>query len=336
MRRDDGPALNSDMASRRHSPKAAPTKSAPAASTRVARPAAPATPESPARKRRQRSDASRAEGARPEPARAESVRAEPARREAERAKAERRAPARPDPARPGPARPDSARAKTSRTAASRASTRTGEGGEHGAGQEARKYHHGDLRRALIDAALALIAEGELGTLSLREVARRAGVTPGAPYHHFKDKTSLLAAVAEEGFLALTTRMDAALAAVAASDARGRLAALARAYLTFARAHSSHYRVMFLPEVKHRDASASLHAAADGGFARLMEAIQAVRPRVDAATVQPRALITWAAAHGLVLLWNDGLLDKKLPVHAERAFLDTAVDQMVALAIARER
>lgn len=255
-----------------------------------------------------------------------------------RAEAVRGAPPRPEPARPDPARAKTSRKETSRKEASRASTRTAEGGARGAGagHGSRKYHHGDLRRALIDAALALIAEGELGTLSLREVARRAGVTPGAPYHHFKDKTSLLAAVAEEGFLALTVRMDAALAAVVASDARGRLAALARAYLTFARAHPSHYRVMFLPEVKHRDASASLHAAADGGFARLMEAIQAVRPRIDAATVQPRALITWAAAHGLVLLWNDGLLDKKLPAHSERAFLDSAVDQMVALAIARER
>src|SRR2546429_9568807 len=64
----------------------------------------------------------------------------------------------------------------------------------------RKYHHGDLRRALVDAALALISEGELGTFSLREVARRAGGTPAAPYHHFKDKTALLGAGAEEGVL----------------------------------------------------------------------------------------------------------------------------------------
>lgn len=199
----------------------------------------------------------------------------------------------------------------------------------------RKYHHGDLRRALIDAALALIAEGELGTLSLREVARRAGVTPGAPYHHFKDKTSLLAAVAEEGFLALTARMDAALASVAASDARGRLAALARAYVEFARAHQSHYRVMFLPDVKHRDASESLHAAAEGALGRLMTAIHAARPRATAATVQTRAIVAWAAGHGLVLLKNDGLLDAKLPDHSERAFLDTAVEHMVRLALGRE-
>ena len=81
----------------------------------------------------------------------------------------------------------------------------------------RKYHHGDLRRALVDAALALISQGELGTFSLREVARRAGVTPAAPYHHFKDKTALLAAVAEEGFVALGGRLEAALARLPPTD-----------------------------------------------------------------------------------------------------------------------
>src|SRR2546428_12445613 len=84
----------------------------------------------------------------------------------------------------------------------------------------RRYHHGDLRRALVDAALALISEGELGTFSLREVARRAGVTPAAPYHHFKDKTALLAAVAEGGVLALFGRLEAAAAPPAATELRG--------------------------------------------------------------------------------------------------------------------
>src|SRR3979411_1020902 len=94
----------------------------------------------------------------------------------------------------------------------------------------RRYHHGDLWRGLVKAALALIAEGELGTFSLREVARRAGVTSAAPYHHFKDKAALLAAVAEEGFVALCGRLEAALAPVPPADVHGRFGALARAYL----------------------------------------------------------------------------------------------------------
>src|SRR3982074_1431728 len=105
--------------------------------------------------------------------------------------------------------------------------------KHGTQHPERRYHHGDLRRALVDAALALIAEGELGTFSLREVARRAGVTPAAPYHHFKDKTALLAAVAEEGFVALRARLEAALAPVPPSDMRGRFPALSPPHPAFA-------------------------------------------------------------------------------------------------------
>jgi AcrR family transcriptional regulator len=78
---------------------------------------------------------------------------------------------------------------TTRTKAGAPASRTG-------------YHHGDLRRALLDASLALVAEGGIGALSLREVARKAGVSHNAPYHHFKDRGSLLAALAEEGFAEL--------------------------------------------------------------------------------------------------------------------------------------
>src|SRR5215470_2775019 len=68
------------------------------------------------------------------------------------------------------------------------------------------YHHGDLRRALLEASLALVEESGIGALSLREVARKAGVSHNAPYHHFKDRGSLLAALAEEGFAELAREM----------------------------------------------------------------------------------------------------------------------------------
>jgi AcrR family transcriptional regulator len=107
--------------------------------------------------------------------------------------------------------------------------------------ESRPYHHGDLRRALVDAARRLLeAEGPTA-LSLRAVAREAGVSPAAPYHHFKDKAELLDAVAQEGWEMLEQFM-----AEAKSSTHGRqqLTALGIAYVCFAREHPALYRVMY--------------------------------------------------------------------------------------------
>jgi AcrR family transcriptional regulator len=195
----------------------------------------------------------------------------------------------------------------------------------------RRYHHGDLRRALVDAALALIVEGELGTFSLREVARRAGVTPAAPYHHFKDKTALLAAVAEEGFVALRGRLEAALAPVPPADVHGRFGALARAYLEFARAHPAHYRVMFLPDIKSQEEHASFHAAADRTLEVLAQQVREAAPQASPREVMTRTVLIWSIGHGLASLWNDGVLDHKLDPGSGRAFLDATVEQIAAFA-----
>ncbi len=195
----------------------------------------------------------------------------------------------------------------------------------------RRYHHGDLWRALVDATLALIAEGELGTFSLREVARRAGVTPAAPYYHFKDKTALLAAVAEEGFLALCGRLEAALAPVPPADLHGRFGALARAYLTFARAHPAHYRVMFLPEIKSHREHASFHAAADRTLEVLAKQVRAAAPQASPREVMTRTVLIWSIGHGLASLWNDGVLDHEPDLGSDRAFLDATVEQMATFA-----
>src|SRR5262245_23788463 len=105
-----------------------------------------------------------------------------------------------------------------------------------------KYHHGDLRRALLDAALEILAEGGAAGLTLREVARRAGVTHAAPYRHFEDKAALLAAVAEEGFRAVYAEMLARSERV--KDPVERLYQIGAAYVLFAVTHPAHFRVMF--------------------------------------------------------------------------------------------
>jgi AcrR family transcriptional regulator len=198
-------------------------------------------------------------------------------------------------------------------------------------QPERKYHHGDLWRGLIDAALALIAEGELRTFSLREVARRAGVTAAAPYHHFKDKAALLAAVAEEGFVALCGRLEAALAAVPSDDPRGRFKALARAYLEFARARPAHYRVMFLPELKSQKEPSSFHTAADRTLQVVAKEVEMAAPQASPQEVMTRTVLIWSIGHGLASLWNDGVLDQKLHLGSDRALLNATVEQIASFA-----
>src|ERR1700692_4235606 len=104
------------------------------------------------------------------------------------------------------------------------------------------YHHGDLRRALLEAAEAILEREGPGGLSLRAVAREAGVSPAAPYHHFKDKDELLLAVGRNGF----ARLKAALAEAALSteDRAARLPAIGLAYIEFAQAHPATYEVMY--------------------------------------------------------------------------------------------
>jgi AcrR family transcriptional regulator len=172
------------------------------------------------------------------------------------------------------------------------------------------YHHGDLRHALLQAALALVAERSVAELSLREVARRAGVTYAAPYHHFADKSALLAAVACQGFEALVAELEGA--AVRKTTLESELLAMAEAYVAFATAHASHYRVMFLPEGKESLDSDALRVAGDRAFNMLLERV--ARARRSESDRQHRVLATtvWAALHGLSLLAIDGVLQNKLP------------------------
>lgn len=183
------------------------------------------------------------------------------------------------------------------------------------------YHHGDLRQALIDAAIALIAERDANSLSLREVARRVGVSHAAPYRHFQDKEDLLVAVAEEGFAGLTAAMLRGIDQ-APDDPLERLAATGIAYVQFAIAHPSHYRVMFgnFPLAKLAPAEAS--NANINAFGVLLKQIQlgqetgVVRP----GDITQLGLVAWSLVHGLAML----LIDRQLPF--------TQPDEINALAI----
>lgn len=162
-----------------------------------------------------------------------------------------------------------------------------------------RYHHGDLRAALLDAGRAMLAEVGPSELSLRELARRLGVSHNAPYKHFPTREALLAALAAEGFAMLAERTRTAATAPGAG-----LEAMGLAYIGFALDQPAVYRVMFSDAVD-KTAFPELLNASRSSFDVLRNAVAKVYgpEHADAA-----ATSAWALVHGLALL----LLDKQLP------------------------
>lgn len=162
------------------------------------------------------------------------------------------------------------------------------------------YHHKDLRNALIDEALAVLAESGLASLTLRELARRLGVTHTAPYAHFPDKAALLNGVAGVGF----ERLAAALAGAAADhdDPSDAFAAMGTAYVQFALQSPNLYRLMFVdPELDVADDECDTSVGQDA-FEVLVEALGRLNP----ASEDPRRLsvVAWAMVHGIAMLEID--------------------------------
>jgi AcrR family transcriptional regulator len=187
-----------------------------------------------------------------------------------------------------------------------------------------KYHHGNLRQALIDAAIEVLEEKGAPALTLRHVARRAGVSQAAPYHHFSDKDALLGAVAAEGFRTLRDSMRAA-EERAGGNALAKLKATGKAYVTHALAHPAHFRVMFSPLLAAGTGSPypDLREASLEAFGVLVSAVERAQKATGRKNAAPfeLALAGWSMVHGLATLWLDGPLHTvggKVPSAAELA------------------
>lgn len=164
-----------------------------------------------------------------------------------------------------------------------------------AATESRPYHHGDLSRALVDAARRILEKDGPAALSLRAVAREAGVSPAAPYHHFKDKGELLEAVAHEGWMAL----DAALtqSRASATNARDRMTSIGVTYVQFARDNPALYRVMYDCS-RDKDALPE-QMKEEGAYCQVRDTIS--EQSGDGATgidVELATIAAWCAGHGL--------------------------------------
>ena len=169
------------------------------------------------------------------------------------------------------------------------------------------YHHGNLRETLLTAANSVLAERGAQGITLREVAKAAGVSHAAPYHHFASLNDLLAAVAE---LAFTRLGDSLELAAQEPNARERLLKINDAYVACACAQPAQFRLMFGPFLKHKAHYPALKTAADRAFGYVLSASCAVDPKNGPIL----ALTGWSLAHGLSNLLIDGALnDLQVPL-----------------------
>jgi AcrR family transcriptional regulator len=195
------------------------------------------------------------------------------------------------------------------------------------------YHHGDLRRALIETALQLITEEQDWTFSLREVARRAGVSHRAPYNHFPEKLDLLAAVAAVGFERLRDGLLRAIAGI--DDSEKMLAAIAGTYVRLGLENPALYRLMFGPVLSDTGtADRPTVAKIAGAQARaVLEEVVLHGARSGAFAVAPdnpqdlalTAISVWSATHGLAMLVIDRIPRADL-------LLDDMIERMLRMVV----
>lgn len=190
----------------------------------------------------------------------------------------------------------------------------------------RPYHHGNLRQALIDTASAMLRDDRSWQFTLREVARRAGVSHAAPYKHFPDKAALLSELAQRGFEQLEAETRAAISSRQRS-ARKAFKAAAQAYIDFGTRNPSLYRLMFSAEAGDVETT-HLGARAMSALGVVIELLQRGQAcgEFRQRPVQGQAAACWSMVHGIVVLSIEGLLHpSKVGEDPIRAALETLLE-----------
>jgi AcrR family transcriptional regulator len=167
------------------------------------------------------------------------------------------------------------------------------------------YHHGDLRQACLEGALSFIEQGE-ANFSLRDLARKIGVSHQAPYHHFKSLGELLASLAQEGYSEFANRL-----LQARTEGKGRvLPAMGLAYTRFAYEKPHHYRLMFLDARVRIEEHSGLRTEAERSFSELLKGVEHDHKSQNLSSTQilSKAAAVWSFTHGLSCLLLDGRLD----------------------------
>jgi AcrR family transcriptional regulator len=176
---------------------------------------------------------------------------------------------------------------------------------------ARRYHHGNLRRAVLAAAVEAITEVGPAGVSLRDLARRAGVSHAAPAHHFGDKAGLLTALAAEGYGLLADALEAA------QQRTQDFLEVGVAYVRFAVEHRAHFEVMFRPDLYHPDDPAVL-AARERASNALSGGIGSIPTGQAGPDARIAGVAAWSLVHGFATLWLNGALSPGLGDDPETA------------------
>lgn len=194
----------------------------------------------------------------------------------------------------------------------------------------KKYHHGDLKNALIKAGVEILSKEGVGGLSLRKVAQRAGVSHSAPYAHFPDKQSLIAAISTEGFNQLHNELNAVIAKYA-NDPKQQLVEGTRAYVQFATDHKDTFKIMFSSALEKEKEYPAFVEISRQTFARVVDIVKACQSAkiLKPGSPEVTAVIVWGQVHGIVSLALEGQISHTvLDQHSVQDLVAFAMEQLV--------
>ncbi len=191
------------------------------------------------------------------------------------------------------------------------------------------YHHGDLPAALLAAVQNAVADGGVSGVSLRDIARRAGVSHSAPAYHFGSKAGLLTAFATAGYQLLAESVITEVAASDAGDGAAELGAIGRGYVRFAVGHPEHFEVMFRLDALD-PANAEFVAASEAAYGLLTATVERCRAagRLHGRSPEVVAVSAWSLVHGLSALWISGRLSERIAEQDPRRLAAAVSDLFV--------
>lgn len=194
----------------------------------------------------------------------------------------------------------------------------------------KKYHHGDLKNALIKAGVEILAKEGVGGLSLRKVAQRAGVSHSAPYAHFQDKQSLIAAISTEGFNQLYAKLELAISPFS-NNPRKQLTEGIKAYVHFAEENTDTFKIMFSGVLEKEKEYPSFVEISSKTFKLVVDVVRACQDAgiLPAASADLMAVSVWGQVHGIVSLALEGQVSHTiLDNHNIQDIVSFSIEQMI--------